>query len=168
MTAPQGRGARITLPWGDGAITVLDDSYNANPASMRAAIALLKQQAAAQGGRAVAVLGDMRELGARSRRLHADLAPVLEEAGVGAVYTAGADMRALADALPPAMAAGTPKVPRPWQRRSWRGCARATWFWSKGQTAWPWAVSSLQSRAQSDAGNGHGGDEGGAGKEMGR
>lgn len=168
MTAPQGRGARITLPWGDGAITVLDDSYNANPASMRAAIALLKQQAAAQGGRAVAVLGDMRELGARSRRLHADLAPVLEEAGVGAVYTAGADMRALADACRRPWRPGTPESAEAVAAKVMAGLRAGDVVLVKGSNGMAMGRVITAIKAQSDAGNGHGGDEGGAGKEMGR
>lgn len=106
LTPARGRGVEMEVAWGNGAITVLDDSYNANPASMRAAIALLVDQAAAKGARAVAVLGDMRELGARSAALHGDLAPVLERAGVEAVYTAGAEMQALAARLPAALSAG--------------------------------------------------------------
>ena len=73
--APKGRGARhrLSLP-GGGKVTLIDESYNANPASMRAAIALLGQAEPARQGRRVAVLGDMRELGPAGPELHAGLA----------------------------------------------------------------------------------------------
>src|SRR5690606_14100567 len=63
MAAPQGRGSRHRLALPDGAALLIDESYNANPASMRAAIMLLGQSAPAGHGRRIAVLGDMRELG---------------------------------------------------------------------------------------------------------
>jgi UDP-N-acetylmuramoyl-tripeptide--D-alanyl-D-alanine ligase len=94
--APKGRGARHTVAWQDGEITLIDESYNANPASMRAAIALL----AAARGRKVAVLGDMLELGEEGPRLHAELASPLADAGADLVLTAGPLMRHLHEALP--------------------------------------------------------------------
>ena len=63
-----GRGARITLAMPDGTALLIDESYNANPASMRAALALLGQAAIGARGRRIAVLGDMLELGPRRRR----------------------------------------------------------------------------------------------------
>src|SRR5690606_10921330 len=82
---------------------LIDESYNANPASMSAAIALLGQTSPGRNGRRIAVLGDMRELGKGSAKFHADLAPVLAEAGVDSVYVAGPLMRSLWDALPEAL-----------------------------------------------------------------
>jgi UDP-N-acetylmuramoyl-tripeptide--D-alanyl-D-alanine ligase len=98
--APAGRGVALTVRLADGAATVLDDSYNANPASMDAAIKVLGARAPGPGGRRVAALGEMRELGPRSPELHAALANLLELARVDAVYLVGEGMLALADALP--------------------------------------------------------------------
>jgi len=68
---PAGRGARIVLSVPGGDILVIDESYNANPASMRAALALLGQAKIGAQGRRIAVLGDMLELGEAGPRLHA-------------------------------------------------------------------------------------------------
>ena len=101
-----GRGARerITLD-GDG-FTLIDESYNANPASMRAAIALLGGTPPGEGGRRIAVLGDMRELGKTASELHATLAEALIGARVNQVFTVGQHMARLRDALPTDMRAG--------------------------------------------------------------
>lgn len=99
-TPPSGRGQRHDLRLRDGTALLIDDSYNANPASMRAAIALLGAAEPAGRGRRVAVLGDMLELGETSRDLHAALAEPLAEAGVDRVHCAGPDMQALWQALP--------------------------------------------------------------------
>jgi UDP-N-acetylmuramoyl-tripeptide--D-alanyl-D-alanine ligase len=90
IAAPVGRGARreVTLP-GGGAFTLLDESYNANPASMRAAFSVLATTAPGPGGRRIAVLGDMRELGETAPRLHAALAEPLAAAGVDMVFCCG-------------------------------------------------------------------------------
>ncbi|WP_102958935.1 UDP-N-acetylmuramoylalanyl-D-glutamyl-2,6-diaminopimelate--D-alanyl-D-alanine ligase [Mangrovicella endophytica] len=98
--AGKGRGERhvLTVP-GAGRLTVIDESYNANPASMRAAFAVLGSTPPEEGGRRIAVLGDMLELGDRSAELHAALAEPLIEAGVDRVHCAGAAMKALDDAL---------------------------------------------------------------------
>ena len=107
LVPPKGRGARITLalPGGSEA-TLIDESYNANPASMRAAIALLGQAEPGPGGHRIAVLGDMRELGPASPELHAGLAPDLIAAKVDRVFLAGPLMRALHDALPAPLKGG--------------------------------------------------------------
>ncbi|HLY06523.1 MAG TPA: UDP-N-acetylmuramoylalanyl-D-glutamyl-2,6-diaminopimelate--D-alanyl-D-alanine ligase [Rhizomicrobium sp.] len=101
FSALKGRGARLALPLAGGAIEIIDESYNANPASMRAALALLARAKPGAGGRRIAVLGDMLELGPQSAALHADLAPAVEEAKADLVFACGRDMRALFDALPP-------------------------------------------------------------------
>jgi UDP-N-acetylmuramoyl-tripeptide--D-alanyl-D-alanine ligase len=106
MEAPTGRGARQQLVVGTGSATLIDESYNANPASMRAAIALLGQAAPAGRGRRVAVLGDMRELGPTAPDLHAELAPLLAEAKVDRVFVAGPLMKALWAKLPKPMRGG--------------------------------------------------------------
>jgi len=101
-----GRGQRRKIAIAGGAVTVIDESYNANPASMRAAIATLARAATGRGGRRIAVLGDMRELGRESGALHAGLAGPLKDEGIDLVFTAGAEMAALAAALPRAMQGG--------------------------------------------------------------
>ncbi|MDD3446549.1 MAG: UDP-N-acetylmuramoylalanyl-D-glutamyl-2,6-diaminopimelate--D-alanyl-D-alanine ligase [Zavarzinia sp.] len=102
LEPPAGRGRRLTihLPEG-GDFLLIDESYNASPASMRAAFANLALSDCGLRGRRVAVLGDMRELGANADALHAGLAPDLEAAGVDLVFTCGPHMHALYRALPP-------------------------------------------------------------------
>jgi UDP-N-acetylmuramoyl-tripeptide--D-alanyl-D-alanine ligase len=95
-----GRGSRVTLGVNGGQALLIDESYNANPASMRAALALLGQARMGPRGRRVAVLGDMLELGAKGPALHADLvAPIVANA-VDLVFCAGPLMRNLWEALP--------------------------------------------------------------------
>lgn len=108
--APDGRGARWTVLLGpgglDGAITLIDESYNANPAAMAAALEVFASAKPEDGagrvarGRRVAFLGDMLELGPQERALHAGLARVPALSSVTTVHCAGERMRALFDALP--------------------------------------------------------------------
>ncbi|WP_395697113.1 UDP-N-acetylmuramoylalanyl-D-glutamyl-2,6-diaminopimelate--D-alanyl-D-alanine ligase [Methylocella sp.] len=98
--AQPGRGERLTFFAPDGGYTLIDESYNANPASMRAAFALAGALAPQGRGRRIAVLGDMLELGEDSARLHAELAAPLNEAGFDLVFAAGPLSRHLYDALP--------------------------------------------------------------------
>jgi UDP-N-acetylmuramoyl-tripeptide--D-alanyl-D-alanine ligase len=108
--APEGRGARWTVLLGpgglDGAITLIDESYNANPAAMAAAFEVFAGERPVDGmgrvsrGRRVAFLGDMLELGPRERELHAGLARVPALSAVTTVHCAGERMRALFEALP--------------------------------------------------------------------
>jgi UDP-N-acetylmuramoyl-tripeptide--D-alanyl-D-alanine ligase len=100
LSALEGRGKRYRLPVAGGAVELIDESYNASPASMRAALAVLGAIDPAPGGRRVAVLGSMLELGEESERLHAELAKPLLDADVGVVFTLGEEMRALDAALP--------------------------------------------------------------------
>jgi UDP-N-acetylmuramoyl-tripeptide--D-alanyl-D-alanine ligase len=97
---PTGRGARSTLELRDGTALLIDESYNANPASMRAALALLGQAEVGPRGRRIAVLGDMLELGARGADLHRELLEPLLADGVDLVFCCGPLMRALWEALP--------------------------------------------------------------------
>jgi UDP-N-acetylmuramoyl-tripeptide--D-alanyl-D-alanine ligase len=95
-----GRGARIDLELPGGTATIIDESYNANPASVAAALALLGQTSPGAQGRRIAVLGDMLELGPRGRALHRGLAePVLANA-VDLVFCCGPLMQTLWQALP--------------------------------------------------------------------
>ena len=106
LTPPKGRGARVEVQMPDGTLTIIDDSYNASPASMRAAFAVLGNTRPQSGGRRIAVLGDMLELGTKSVQLHTALAEDLEANQVDQVFCAGPDMAALDKALPTAMRGG--------------------------------------------------------------
>ncbi len=100
LSAEAGRGQRHVLSHPKGSITLIDESYNANPASMRAALALLDATPTSGKGRRMAVLGDMLELGAHSERLHSALADLLSATRTDAIFLAGPEMRALAGRLP--------------------------------------------------------------------
>jgi len=100
MQPEKGRGRRYQLAKDGGWFTLIDESYNANPASMGAAIALLRDTEPYGSGRRIAVLGDMLEMGEHSQAVHAGLAGPLLESGIGTVWLGGPDMAALRDALP--------------------------------------------------------------------
>ncbi|MGD9967726.1 MAG: UDP-N-acetylmuramoyl-tripeptide--D-alanyl-D-alanine ligase [Hyphomonadaceae bacterium] len=100
LRAFDGRGVAQRLEAPFGTFMLVDDSYNANPASMAAAIATLAARVPGQGGRRIAALGDMLELGADERAYHAGLARPLEQAGIDLVFAAGPRMAALMEALP--------------------------------------------------------------------
>ncbi len=94
----KGRGVRETLPLASGGqIELLDDSYNANPTSMEAALDVL---AASNGTRRIAFLGDMKELGAQKVAMHAGMAEVSAMAQVDQVHCIGPLMKAMHEALP--------------------------------------------------------------------
>ena len=95
----EGRGAVRTVETGAGPVTLVDESYNANPLSMRAALVTLGARPAT--GRRLAVLTDMLELGPDAPLRHAELAGPIEAAGVDLVFCAGPLMRCLWEALPP-------------------------------------------------------------------
>jgi UDP-N-acetylmuramoyl-tripeptide--D-alanyl-D-alanine ligase len=103
VQALKGRGKRETLRIAGGQIELIDEGYNASPASVRAALNLLGTLPTAFGGRRVAVLGDMRELGATAPQLHRDLAPDLSTAKVDLAFLVGPHMKGLYDLLPAAM-----------------------------------------------------------------
>jgi UDP-N-acetylmuramoyl-tripeptide--D-alanyl-D-alanine ligase len=98
FTALKGRGARFSA----GGVDIIDESYNANPASMAAALALL----CGAKGRRVAVLGDMLEMGSQSAAHHAGLAKAVEGARADLVFLCGLQMKALWDTLPPSRRGG--------------------------------------------------------------
>ncbi len=99
FTALKGRGARFEA----GGVAVIDESYNANPASMAAALALLGDAPTLRdGGRKIAVLGDMLEMGEGGIAHHAALAQPIAANNVDLVFASGAQMKALWEALPAA------------------------------------------------------------------
>lgn len=100
LVPPVGRGARQTLQAPSGPFTLIDESYNGNPASMRAAIENLGRMPVAGRGRRIAVLGDMLELGESGPALHKGLADAVTGNGVDLVFACGPLMRTLYDALP--------------------------------------------------------------------
>ncbi len=106
LRALPGRGRRHELPWRGGTLTLIDESYNASPAAMAAALAVLAAAMPAIGGRRAAVLGDMLELGDAAERLHRELAGPLAAAGVDRVFLVGNAMAALDEALPAASRGG--------------------------------------------------------------
>ena len=104
--SPQkGRGERFSVPTPDGPATIIDESYNANPASMRAALALLAAAKPGPEGRRIAVIGDMLELGPKAAAMHAELAADLSANKVDLLFGAGPLTRALYEAAPPSMRA---------------------------------------------------------------
>jgi len=100
--ASPGRGARRLLKFGGGTVELLDESYNANPVSMRAMLAVLARTRPAQGGRRLLVMGDMRELGEGADAYHAGLADAVAESGAAQVFLCGPHMQALWQRLAPA------------------------------------------------------------------
>ena len=105
FSAQKGRGERLRVATRDGSATVIDESYNANPASMRAALALLGAASPGPNGRRIAVIGDMLELGADGAAMHAALAADLRANKVDLLFGAGPLTRALFDAAPESMRA---------------------------------------------------------------
>jgi UDP-N-acetylmuramoyl-tripeptide--D-alanyl-D-alanine ligase len=98
FSALKGRGARFTINVAGGNAEIIDESYNANPASMRAALALL---GSAKAKRRIAVLGDMLEMGPDGAAHHVALATDIDAAHVDRVYANGTQMKSLWDTLPP-------------------------------------------------------------------
>lgn len=103
IAPPPGRGNRDMVDIGGGGnpVMLIDESYNASPVAMRAAFKVLALIDPGRGGRRIAILGDMLELGRDGPRLHAELAMPLQAADVSLVYTCGPLMKNLHDALPP-------------------------------------------------------------------
>ncbi|HEX6072387.1 MAG TPA: UDP-N-acetylmuramoyl-tripeptide--D-alanyl-D-alanine ligase [Sphingomicrobium sp.] len=95
MGGLKGRGERHRLPLDGGEVLLIDESYNANPASMAATLKSLGEERDAT--RRIAVLGPMRELGPHSEALHASLAPAVLEAHVDELILIGEEMRPLAE-----------------------------------------------------------------------
>jgi len=103
MIGLKGRGQRHTVRIAGGTFIVIDESYNASPVSMNAAFEVLGRMHPEGGGRRIAVLGDMLELGDESEAKHAALVESLIAQKINLVFTAGQYMGALWDVLPKAM-----------------------------------------------------------------
>ena len=106
IAPPPGRGARTLLAAPGGAILLIDESYNANPASMRAALTTLATVSQERFPRRIAILGDMLELGPAAAELHRDLFDAVDDAGVDLLFACGPHMKGLYDAAPAAMKGG--------------------------------------------------------------
>jgi UDP-N-acetylmuramoyl-tripeptide--D-alanyl-D-alanine ligase len=102
----RGRARVLPLDVGGVPFTLIDDSHDATPFTMRATLELLEEAEPGPGGRRIAVLGDMADLGDDSAAAHAELAGVAVARGVDRVYTLGTEALHLQRALPPAVAAG--------------------------------------------------------------
>jgi UDP-N-acetylmuramoyl-tripeptide--D-alanyl-D-alanine ligase len=94
-----GRGVRQTLLAPGGEVTLIDESYNANPASMAAAISVLGRAKIGPQGRRIAILGDMLELGPAGAQLHAGLNDAIKAEHIDLVFCCGPLMRNLWDSL---------------------------------------------------------------------
>ena len=100
LTPAPGRGSRLTLELPGGTALLIDESYNANPASMRAALALLGEAPLGPHGRRIAVLGDMLELGTESAKFHRSLVEPILSYATDTVFCCGPLMQSLWQALP--------------------------------------------------------------------
>ena len=94
----EGRGSERTIMAAAGPFVLIDESYNANPISMQAALSTLGARAA--NGRRIAVLTDMLELGPEAQRYHLEIAQSVDRADLDLVFCAGPMMKFLWDALP--------------------------------------------------------------------
>ena len=95
LQAVKGRGQQHRLSFPHERVILIDESYNANPTSMGAALALLASTKVKGRGRRIAVLGDMLELGSTSSKLHAELAEAVMDNNIDRVFVAGPEMKVL-------------------------------------------------------------------------
>jgi UDP-N-acetylmuramoyl-tripeptide--D-alanyl-D-alanine ligase len=106
FTAPSGRGAPVEIDPPGGSALLIDESYNANPVSVDAALALLGQTPVGPRGRRIAVLGDMLELGSKGKALHRGLAAPITANAIDLVFCCGPLMQSLWQALPASQRGG--------------------------------------------------------------
>lgn len=104
--APSGRGEEFSLKIKDKPFILIDESFNANPLSMKASLSSLVLRSIADGATKIAILGDMGELGSAEKTLHAGLADLSEMAQIDRIYTVGKLMQSLYEALPSAKRGG--------------------------------------------------------------
>jgi len=103
VEAAKGRGSRSRIALPGGSFELIDESYNANPASMAAALALLGEAEPGVQGRRIAVLGDMLELGPKGPAMHAGLIAPVRQAGCDLVFCSGTLMENLWAEVPASM-----------------------------------------------------------------
>jgi len=106
MHGLKGRGELHTVEIGDSHFVLIDESYNASPVSMAAAFDVLELMPLSEGGRRIAVLGDMLELGEDAEILHRELVKPLAGHKIDLVFTVGQYMTSLWEALPSSMRGG--------------------------------------------------------------
>jgi UDP-N-acetylmuramoyl-tripeptide--D-alanyl-D-alanine ligase len=106
MKGLKGRGRVHSIDFAGGILVVVDESYNASPVSMRAAIKVLGKMLPEGRGRRIAVLGDMLELGSKTAAHHETLAHFLIKERVDLVFAAGPNMEILYNVLPSQMRGG--------------------------------------------------------------
>jgi UDP-N-acetylmuramoyl-tripeptide--D-alanyl-D-alanine ligase len=106
LKAPSGRGVQMTLECEGGSFVLVDESYNASPIAVQAALKVLGKMEMSKGGRKIAVLGDMRELGEKTTEIHASLANDLSENEIDMLYACGPNMKHLFNAVSPPRQAG--------------------------------------------------------------
>lgn len=100
MTSLPNHCVRSMIPWQTGEIELIDDTFSANPASVKAGFEYLKLLPVPAGGRKIIILGDIKELGASSALLHANLADPFLQAGIDKLYAIGPEIKHLCNALP--------------------------------------------------------------------
>ncbi len=100
LQSPKGRGERHMVSCAGGSYMVVDESYNASPASMRASLKVLQNLHPDGRGRRIAVLGDMLELGPRSAEIHQGLKADVVAAEVDLLFTCGPNMAHLSKSMP--------------------------------------------------------------------
>ena len=106
VVALRGRGGQIRLPVADGRFTLIDESYNASPPAVRAALSVFASAPTGPGGQRILVLGDMLELGSSAPDAHRGLADAVKAAAPDQVFLVGPEMAALRAALPAALVGG--------------------------------------------------------------
>lgn len=97
------RNEQLSIEIPGGQITLIDDTFSANPASIKAGLGVIGLTKPSPGGRRIAVIGEIKELGETSPQLHTDLAPHVLNAGIDVLFTVGRDLEGIWTALPEKM-----------------------------------------------------------------